>query len=282
MDDVQRLDSAAAHPSSKPWRSFLRSRRFAQGRQWTQEEVARKIGVSPSYYSKIEQGIERPSEEVLLRVAETFQLDPSAVRYLFELAERAMPKTPVPSKEQIGGVWRNVLETQGPHPAYIMGRRWDVLAWNQAACAALIDFEALGEQERNIVWLMFTWRSWRENLVEWEGHSARIVAQFRAGLGNYEDEPIVVELVDLLKQRSARFTRLWRQHDIKGKPEGHKAINHPAVGRLDLVQTTLRLNEQPELRMVLYLPWQDNAGTARKLQMLYDERVRYKNGVAAS
>jgi MmyB-like transcription regulator ligand binding domain len=41
-------------------------------------------------------------------------------------------------------------------PAYVIGARWDVLAWNRAAARALTDFARVKEENRNILIFVLT------------------------------------------------------------------------------------------------------------------------------
>jgi MmyB-like transcription regulator ligand binding domain len=41
-------------------------------------------------------------------------------------------------------------------PAYVIGARWDVLAWNRAATRALTDFARVKEEDRNILIFVLT------------------------------------------------------------------------------------------------------------------------------
>ena len=44
-----------------------------------------------------------------------------------------------------------MLEALEPSPAYVLGRRWDILAWNHSA-DALADYSSATGLGRNIVW----------------------------------------------------------------------------------------------------------------------------------
>jgi MmyB-like transcription regulator ligand binding domain len=50
---------------------------------------------------------------------------------------------------------RWLIANLGTKAAYIIGRRWDYLAWNDAATALLGDFGALPHGARNRVWQTF-------------------------------------------------------------------------------------------------------------------------------
>ena len=47
-----------------------------------------------------------------------------------------------------------MLDALDPAPATVLGRRWDVLAWNRGA-DALYDYSSAPKRERNLVWRLF-------------------------------------------------------------------------------------------------------------------------------
>ena len=51
----------------------------------------------------------------------------------------------------------------------VLGRRWDYLAWNRAACALFGDFGKLPRAARNHLWQLFMNPIRREMLPDWEG-----------------------------------------------------------------------------------------------------------------
>ena len=50
---------------------------------------------------------------------------------------------------------QQLMDAMDGVPAYVLGRRLDVLGWNRLARALLGDFAALPPQERNMVRLVF-------------------------------------------------------------------------------------------------------------------------------
>ena len=94
-------------------------------------------------------------------------------------------------------------------PAYITGRRWDLLAWNVAA-EEVFAFGRLREQDRNVLLLMFTNPRTRKLFgSSWAEEAKRMVAQFRASHDVWAGDPTFNALVAQLRQGSAEFTRWW-------------------------------------------------------------------------
>src|SRR5215472_1200028 len=144
MSDEQRRQDLA---------DFLRTRRMRLspeqvglmrgGRRRTpglrREEVAQLAHVGVSWYTLLEQGRAlHPSREVLQNIADALHLTPDERHHLFVLAEGLSLVETHTSNDQVGPALRRVLEALNPLPAYIIGRRWDFLAWNTSAERVLL------------------------------------------------------------------------------------------------------------------------------------------------
>jgi hypothetical protein len=138
--------------------------------------------------------------------------------------------------------------------AFVMGRRWDVLAWNRAARAFLLDFEQVPPGERNIVWLTFTYPALRSLIVEWSARAQDTLARFRSDYGRYAGDSHFVQLVDRLNTVSPEFAQWWPRHDVLPLSEGCSQYNHPLVGRMILEHMTFSVVDNPELRVIAMLP----------------------------
>src|ERR1017187_9703154 len=95
------------------------------------EEVAQLAGISPTWYTWIEQG--RPvnvSPAALGRLAQTLRLTRSERAYLFELAGRRDPLAAAAEDDAASELLMAVVNDIDI-PAYLMGRTWDMLAWNR-------------------------------------------------------------------------------------------------------------------------------------------------------
>ncbi|MDO5500186.1 MAG: helix-turn-helix transcriptional regulator, partial [Propionibacteriaceae bacterium] len=120
------------------------------------EEVAQLAGLSADYYTRLEQGRHRsPSEAVLNGLAEALRLDDSARQHLFALARAAAgARSPGSTDRQVQRVrpsLHRLLESLPHLPAFVRGRRTDVLAMNPLARFVLHDFLAEPVRQRNLV-----------------------------------------------------------------------------------------------------------------------------------
>jgi transcriptional regulator with XRE-family HTH domain len=231
------------------------------------EEVAQLAAVGVTWYTWLEQGRDiHVSTQVLDSLAQTFRLTPAEKAHLFLLAGQTSPTHPVPQQEHVSPFLSRLLEHMGTNPAYITGRRWDVLAWNQAACWIIADFATMPVEERNIVRLIFTNEEFRRRCVDWENIAQRVLAQLRASSSQYQHDAQLGGLIRDLQQHSPEFARWWSRHEVQERQDGRKEFIHPVVGSLVLEHSTFQIEDAPGLKMVIYLPVCEE--TARKLEQL--------------
>ena len=219
------------------------------------EEVAQLAGMSATWYTWLEQ--RRPisvSPGMLENVARVLQLNPVERIQLFRLARREPSIDSMPQRETVSPRFQRMLDQSEMMPAFVMGRRWDVLAWNRAARAFLIDFEQVPPDERNMVWLIFTYPALRSSIVEWSARAQDTLARFRSDYGRYAGDSHFVQLVDRLNAVSPEFALWWPRHDVLPLSEGCAQYNHPLVGRMILEHMTFSVVDNPELRVIAMLP----------------------------
>ena len=218
------------------------------------EEVAQLAGVSATWYTWLEQ--KRPigvSSGVLDNLARVLRLDPAERTQLFQLALRQPVLESLSKRETVSPLIRRLLEQTDPIPAYVLGRRWDVLAWNRAALAFFLDFERVPANERNLLWLVFTNSTLRSLIVDWPARAKDTLARFRADYGRHVGDAHFVQLVERLKSVSPEFAEWWPRHDILPMTEGRKDYDHPQVGRMIVEHTTFSVSDSPELRFIVFL-----------------------------
>ncbi|WP_244849235.1 hypothetical protein [Caballeronia sp. SL2Y3] len=139
-------------------------------------------------------------------------------------------------------------------PAYVTGRRWDLLAWN-AAAADLLGFERLAKADRNILVFMFIEPHSRRLFgATWTSEARRMIASFRATHDLYADDPAFVELVERLRVNSTEFAKWWNAHDVRGGTSGQKVLTHPERGAQRYSYATFQANDDPALRLAIYTP----------------------------
>nr|WP_090340527.1 helix-turn-helix transcriptional regulator [Mycolicibacterium malmesburyense]CRL69889.1 putative transcriptional regulator [Mycolicibacterium malmesburyense] len=220
------------------------------------EEVAQLAGVSVDYYTRLEQGRHlNVSDEVLDAVARALHLDDVERSYLFQIARtktRRARRRPAPVQRVRPGV-RRVLETlDDVAPAFVFGRRMDMLAANRLARALMGDFEALPPRERNLLRFTFLDESSRELFADWEDVARDNVAILRLDAGRHPDDPLLTELVGELAVKSEEFRRWWADHNVRERTHGTKRYHHPLVGDLTVNYESVAVLGDPDQTLCIY------------------------------
>ncbi|MBT1095329.1 helix-turn-helix domain-containing protein [Streptomyces sp. Tu102] len=233
------------------------------------EELAQLAGVSVAYYTRLEQGNGRNvSAEVLDAIARALRLSDAEHAHLTHLAKpKRHKKKPVSRTEQVRPAMRQLLDAIDGVPAYITGRRSDIVAWNGMAAAVFGDWSELPAQERNWARLVFLRPDYRELFVEWDQKAYDIVAFLRMDAGCHPDDPRLSALVGELSVKSEEFRRLWAIHDVKEKSYGVKRLRHPLVGELTLNFESFRLTDGTEQNLITYHP-EPGSPSAEALRLL--------------
>jgi hypothetical protein len=202
---------------------------------------------------------------MLDKLARVLQLNPVERIQLFRLAHREPVVDSMPQREIVSPRFQRMLDQSDIMPSLVMGRRWDVLGWNRAARAFFLDFEQVPSDERNLAWLLFTHPALRSLLVDWSTRAQDTLARFRADYGRYAGDSHFVQLVDRLNAISPEFAQWWPRHDVLPMSEGCAQYNHPLVGRMVVDHMTFSVVDNPELRVVAWLP---EAGSMKKMRRI--------------
>ena len=112
------------------------------------EEVAELAGIGVDWYIRLEQGRSvSPSVTTVDALARALKL--SKVEHAHLRALTRNPDRRAFVRETVPEAIRRVVESLN-QPAYVTGRRWDVLAWNKPA-EEVFAFSRLPEEDRNIL-----------------------------------------------------------------------------------------------------------------------------------
>jgi transcriptional regulator with XRE-family HTH domain len=266
---------------------FLRSRRASLqpqdvglaggGRRRTpglrREEVAQLAGVGTTWYTWLEQGRDvRASLDVLEALARALGLTRAERTHLLVLGRGEEPPPCKSPAERVSPSLRRLICNLGPNPAFVLGRRWDYLAWNDAACALLGELGSVPRASRNHAWLTFTDPARREMFTAWERSSRLLVAKLRADTARHVGDPEFDALIAALRNASPEFARAWERHEVAIGGEGRKDLRHPTAGLLSFSHAVFHPAEASEQRLVLYSPLPDH-DTPAKLAALLAERA---------
>lgn len=217
------------------------------------EELARLAGVSVDYYVRLEQGrATNVSEDVLAAVARALRLGEDETTHLFDLARPTRTRRkPRARPQRVRAGVLALIEGLGT-PAFVVGRRSDILATNRMARALLADFDAMPAPERNYARWLFLDPSARELLVDWDDVARDNVATLRMDAGQHPDDPELSALVGELSVKSEAFARWWAAHDVLRRSHGTKRHHHPIVGALTISYEALPLPDDPDQVLFIY------------------------------
>ena len=247
---------------------FLRSRRsrlapdeaglIADGRKRRvpglhRDEVARLAGVSTEYYTRLEQDKSgNISAEVLRALARALRLDDTEFEHLTHLSERPPSRsTSSPAQRVRPGLYR-LLDTLDHVPAFIFGRRTDVLASNRLARAVITDFDAMPASKRNFARFMLLDPAARELYLDWDTLAAETAAILRLEAGQRPNDRQLADLVGELTLRCPEFSGWWNDHQVLRRTHGTKRHNHPEFGELVFAYEVLQIPGDPDQSLCVY------------------------------
>ncbi|MEP6987612.1 MAG: helix-turn-helix transcriptional regulator [Chloroflexota bacterium] len=232
------------------------------------EEVAMLAGVSPEWYTWLEQGRDiNVSMQVLDSLARALQLDANERQHLYLLVLRQMPPVETYSPPTVSPTIQGFLDTLSTSPACVVDARTNVIGWNAAYYAAFGDFSALPECERNLIWRIFMLPGARKANEHWREMAQVLLAQFRASYGRFINDPWWAEQIAKLSEASPEFRELWALHDVLNRSEGQKTIRHPLVGELEFDILWLQTVNSDDLHLLIHTPC-IGSGTAEKVAQL--------------
>lgn len=232
-------------------------------------ELATLSGISVEYLTRLEQGRDqRPSTQVLAALAEALHLTDADREHLRELssishgtelcaAARDAARTVRPAT-------RAILERLDPTPACVVNHLADLLAWNAGYDHLARPLGILDDPTPNLLRFAFTHSGARDAFPDWaemaDHHVARL-HQLRNG-----DPAAEILAAELAEAVGVEFARRWELRPLNERPSRVTAVEHPQVGILRLAEETLRLSDQAQQDLVIYLP--TDAATSTGLDRL--------------
>lgn len=230
----------------------IRSNRRRRTPGLRREEVAELAGIGVDWYVRLEQGrTVRPSEATLDALVGALRLAKVDAAHLRALARNAFQQPFVP--EAVPSSIARLVNNMNL-PAYVTGRRWDILLWNTAA-ADILGFDRLAETDRNILVFMFLGPDAKRLFGRaWADEARRMIALFRTTYDLHAADPAFIALVERLHADSAEFAKWWSAHDIRSGSSGKKVLVHAKHGPLRYEYATFQANDDAALKLAIYTP----------------------------
>ncbi|GAB2918791.1 helix-turn-helix transcriptional regulator [Micromonospora polyrhachis] len=223
------------------------------------EELAQLAGVSPTYYTRLEQGQSaNASESVIEALARALALDNDERAHLHELA-RPQPgrRSRPPRPEVVRPGTRQLVNAMTEVPAVVLGLRNEVLAWNRLGHLLLAGHQDFTAPDRpadrpNLTRMLFLDPHTRDLHVRWDEEAARAVAALRLVAGRFPDDPALAALIGELCMKSPAFAGLWAKHSVRSCVSGTKQLRHPVVGRLEVDFEVMHLPDGSGQRIITH------------------------------
>ena len=217
------------------------------------EEVALLAGVSITWYTWLEQGRRiNASPDVMSAIGRALRLDDAGIEHLRGLAQTS--PSPVAAPQEAPSALVRLIESMEPAPAYVLGPRWEFLAWNAAEARLYPRIVELEGIERNLLWVLFSDPYTRELIVDWDIHARQALAEFRAATTAYRADAEFAELIGKLQAESDEFATWWPEHGVAQFETRLRRFRHPAAGVLTFEYQQLAPVEWPALRVACQLP----------------------------
>ncbi|GLZ57791.1 helix-turn-helix transcriptional regulator [Micromonospora sp. NBRC 107095] len=225
------------------------------------EEVAQLANVSADYLARLEQGrVTTASPEVLDALADALGLNRDGREYLHSIAgPKQRPGFRTQTTSRIDPQTQRLLDSLYEVPAYVFGRRLDILAWNPLAAALFTDYGALPERHRNLLWLTFLDPGYRELNTDWARAAQECVAYLRMEARNYPSDQRLAELVGTLSVKDADFRTWWGGHLVTGATLRRKIYQHPLVGPLTLDSQQFDVSGKSDQHLVVFTAEPDSS-----------------------
>ena len=219
------------------------------------EEVAMRANISPTWYTWLEQGRGgAPSADVLDRIASGLMLSEREREHLFMLGQGRPPEATYRPVNEVPPRLQRLLDAFDTGPAILKTATWDIVAWNPASSILMMDYGSLPPDGRNLLRLIFADTHVRTLHEDWRAVARYAVGAFRAEATRAGATQEIARLVDELSAMSPEFAELWRDNKINAPAEGVKRFHHPQLGPLEFELSTLAVDGNPQLGLIVYNP----------------------------
>jgi len=265
--DFLRTRRAAISPDAAGVPADGRTRRVPGLRR---DEVARLAGISIEYYTRLEQGrAGNPSPEIIDALGQALRLDQAEREHLANLLTRpgAAKRASAAGPQRVRPGIYLLLQTLDHIPAFVIGRRTDVLATNTLARAIMTDFEALPQSKRNLARYLLLDPESRSRSDEWERYASETVAMLRLDASRHPKDKQLADLIGELMVGSPEFAGWWHDHKVLQRTHGAKSYRHALVGELHFSYEALTMPGDPDQTLCVYNV-EPGSPTAERIQLL--------------
>lgn len=213
------------------------------------EEVAALAGMSPTYYTRLEQSqATNASPAVLRAIARALRLPVDDEAYLLKIGAPAELRSVRATSGSLSDYTAMLVGTLRNAAVSVVNHRCDILAWNSLYHQLFAPHLSAGaphiEPERpNVIRLNFLDpRVRRLYLNPGDLHRSN-VAYLRYISVDHRDDPELEALVKQLHAGSEKFRQLWNEPHVENCANGRLDVDHSMVGRLELFYESADLRD---------------------------------------
>jgi len=251
-------------PAQAGMRAFPGPRRVPGLRR---EELAVLAGLSPDYYSRLEQGRQaNMSDEVLAALSRALRFDDVEQAHLRDLAAPTSARRPAgtgPRQHPDPGLLR-LMAALDHVPVLLLGDRGEVLARNALLPAVLGRPLTPGTSfTRYLLQDPYA----RERIDNWADFAAASVAALRREAGRHPHDRQLTEMINELRATDPDVARWWDDHTVRDYASVAKRIRHPAAGQLSFDIEIVGARHESDQHLVVYTA-QPDSPTAKMLPIL--------------
>ncbi|MFG1791456.1 helix-turn-helix transcriptional regulator [Nocardia sp. NPDC049149] len=216
------------------------------------EEVAVRAGVSADYLARLEQGRDtNPSVAVVDALADALLLRGKQRHHFSLLALASGNESQCPgsesAEEQIAETIQSILHALQPTPAFVVGRRLNVLGWNTAWADFAAPIGLLGtEGQPNLAWYTFVDPTARTMLRNWSEAADLFAAALLRAKSRWPGDDSLLETIDALRKYPA-FAERWKPHQVGAPASGMLHIDHPEHGQVAVPFETLEADRDQSI-----------------------------------
>ncbi len=231
------------------------------------EELAVLAGLSPDYYSRVEQGRQGTvSHEVLDALARALRLTEVERGHLRDLAApstRSRAGASDAEQRPDPGLLR-LMDTLEHAPVLLLGHRGDVLARNALLRAVLGAPMELGSSFPRF---LLTDPAARQRILNWADFAQASVGALRREASRRPHDRRLLALIGELRAADPDVARWWDDYGVRDYASVTKRIRHPAAGDLSFDIEIVSAPQEPDQRLVVYTAQPDSL-TARMLPII--------------
>ncbi len=203
------------------------------------EEVAVRAGVSADYLARLEQGRDtNPSGAVIDALAKALLIEGKDRHHFGWLALTSTNESRCPTTESVAEqptpAIETILRALHPTPAFVIGRRLNVLGWNPAWENIAKPLGLLDNPEVvNLAWFTFADSRAKQVLRNWDEMADIFSAALRRATIRWPGEDRLLELIDALLAYP-EFESRWQPQHIDDLVAGTMRFDHPEYGHIDI------------------------------------------------